>query len=236
MSNEILIYDEIGEGWYDEGITGKSIKRQLMNLEGDITVRINSLGGDVFEAAAIYNLLKEYEGKVIVKIDSIAASAASVIAMAGDEVIVPSNAMIMIHNPWTFAYGESKDFLKTAERLDKIKETIANVYIENTGISKNEIHEMMDEETWLTSEEAVAFGFASKEETETEPLNVKNTFRLKNFKNCPKRLFDNQNQNSVKKDVEKKKAEEEKKQEIEIENNKKILVSKKQELDLLEII
>ena len=238
MDNEIFIYDQIGENWYGDGITGKSIKRELRNLEGDITVRINSLGGDVFEAAAIFNLLKEHDGKITVKIDSIAASAASVIAMAGDEVIIPTNAMIMIHNPWSVAFGESKDFIKQADLLDKIKETIANVYIEKTGISKNEIHEMMDDETWLTSEEAIIFGFATKEDKEAKPLNVNNAFRLKNFKNCPNNFFQSQTQNLSKKDEEKKKAEEAKNKEIEIEieNNKKILESKLQELDLLEII
>lgn len=231
--SEIFIYDQIGENWYGEGVTAKSIKRQLRNLEGEITIRVNSLGGDVFEAAAIYNLLKEYEGNVVVKIDSIAASAASVIAMAGDEIIVPSNAMIMIHNPWSVAFGEAKDFIKKAELLDKIKETIANVYIEKTGASRNEINEMMDDETWLTSEEAVAFGFATKEQKEQAPSNVSNAFQLKNFKNCPKEFFEAQMKNYSKEDSKKVDFI---KQENKSENLKRKSNSIKQKLKLFEII
>ncbi|PCJ18011.1 MAG: hypothetical protein COB02_11825 [Candidatus Cloacimonadota bacterium] len=233
MKNEIFIYDSIGEGWYDEGITGKTIKRQLDKMQGDITVRINSLGGDVFEAAAIYNLLKEHDGKVTIKIDSIAASAASVIAMAGDEIIIPLNAMIMIHNPWTFAYGESADFLKTAERLDKIRQTIANVYVEKSNASEKEIFEMMDEETWMTSEEAITFGFATKEEAE-KPFKVENksSFNFKNFKNYPKQLVENQKRSDSKviDDLKNKKEQEQ------IKNNKKKIQLEEYKLNLMEII
>lgn len=126
----------------------------------NITVWIDSWGGDVFGAAGIYNALKEHKGKVTVKVDGKAVSAASVIAMAGDEVLMSPASILMIHNPWTMAVGEAKDMRHKADVLDEVKETIVNVYQSKTGLSRNKISRMMDEETWMSARKAMAEGFA----------------------------------------------------------------------------
>lgn len=162
---ELTIYDDIGADFWGDGITAKSINRELSEISGDLTIRINSYGGDVFEGHAIYNLIKNYEWKTTVIVDGIAASAASVIAMAGDVVEMPLNSTLMIHDPWTFAVGNSQDMKKTAETLDTIKQTIVNVYKDKTGIDDNQISDMMTEETWLTADKAEEMGFAVKNES-----------------------------------------------------------------------
>ncbi|MCP5004521.1 MAG: Clp protease ClpP [Planctomycetes bacterium] len=169
---ELKIYDDIGADFFGDGVTAKNIDAQLAEMSGDLTVRINSYGGDVFEGHAIYNLIKGYEGKTTVIIDGIAASAASVIAMAGDEVVMPINGMLMIHDPWTFAMGDSKEMTKTAEVLDQIKQTIVNVYEEKTNIDSDEIAVMMSEETWLDADQANELGFAIKSKENSEPVQM----------------------------------------------------------------
>lgn len=161
---ELTIYEDIGPDFWGEGITAKSVKAQLDTFSGDLDIRINSYGGDVFEGHAIYNLIKNYEGKKTVFIDGIAASAASIIAMAGDEVIMPINAMLMLHDPWTFAIGNSADMYKSGEVLDQIKKTIVAVYVDKTEIGEDEISAMMTEETWLDADQAAEKGFAVKSE------------------------------------------------------------------------
>lgn len=156
--NEILIYSDIGESWWGESITAATIKSQL---QGDVTVRLNSPGGDVFEGFAIYNLLKQHDGKVTIHVDGLAASAASIIAMAGDEVHMPAASMMMIHDPWTMAVGGVDDMLKTAELLEKVKDAIIPAYTERTGLDADEISTMMTAETWMTGAEAAAKGFAT---------------------------------------------------------------------------
>ena len=116
------------ETWYEDSVTPKLFKQELEADEGDISVWINSPGGDVFAASQIYNMLKNYSGKVTVKIDGLAASAASVIAMAGDEVMMSPVSMLMIHNPATVAIGDSKEMQKAIEMLDEVKESIINAY------------------------------------------------------------------------------------------------------------
>jgi len=135
--------------------------------DGDLELRINSGGGDVFEGQAIYSLLESWKtttgNRVIVYIDGIAASVASVIAMAGSEIHMSSNALMMIHNPWTpAAVGGSDDLRDLANVLDKIRETIVTVYETRSGIDRDAIGLMMDEETWFTAAEAVNFGFADQ--------------------------------------------------------------------------
>ena len=168
---EIKIYEDIGEDWWGDGASAKNISAQLAGMSGDLTVRINSYGGDVFEGHAIYNLIKGYEGKTTTIIDGIAASAASVIAMAGDEVVMPINGMIMIHDPWTFAMGDSRDMTKTAEILDQIKQTIVNVYKDKTGLDDGELSQMMSAETWMDVDQACELGFAIKDEETNAVLN-----------------------------------------------------------------
>lgn len=160
-SAELLLYGVLGEDpWWDD-VGSKRFAEDMKTVRGKpVTVRINSVGGDVFTGSAIYSTLKMHDKKVTVHIDGLAASAASVVAMAGDEVIMPSNAMIMIHNPWSIAIGEAKDFRKRADDMDKIRESMVTTYQEKTGMSREELIEIMDEETWLTATEAKEYGFA----------------------------------------------------------------------------
>ncbi len=150
------------DSWFDDDITPKKFKAELMESNGDISVWINSPGGDVFAASQIYNMLKEYKGKVTVKIDGLAASAASVIAMAGDEVLMSPVAMLMIHNPSTLIWGEEADMIKAKEMLSEVKESIINAYEVRTNLPRNKISKMMDNETWMSSKKAVELGFADK--------------------------------------------------------------------------
>jgi len=150
------------ESWFDDDITPKLFKQELMTEESDITVWINSPGGDVFSAAQIYNMLSEYKGRVTVKIDSLAASAASVIAMAGDEVQMSPVAMLMVHNPMTVAIGDSEEMKKAISMLDEVKESIINAYQRKTGLNRAKISNLMDAETWFNAKKAVELGFADK--------------------------------------------------------------------------
>lgn len=126
----------------------------------DLTVWIDSWGGDVFAGVGIYNALKEHSGKVTVKIDGKAVSAGSVIAMAGDEILMSPGSMMMIHNVWGWAVGEAKDLRHQADVYDEIKEGLINIYQVRTGLSRNKISRMMDEETWMSAKKAVTEGFA----------------------------------------------------------------------------
>ena len=135
-------------------------KDELESGSGDIEVWINSIGGDVMAATQIYNMLKTYNGKVTVKIDSLAASAASVIAMAGDEVLMSPLSLLMIHNPLTIAAGDVSDMQKAIDMLDEVKESIINAYEIKSGLSRAKISHMMDCETWLSAKKAVELGFA----------------------------------------------------------------------------
>lgn len=155
--DEIWIYE-----WFEEPATApNAFKNELNQFKGkDITVWIDSYGGSVFAAAGIYNALKEHDGKITVKIDGKAMSAASVIAMAGDEILMSPVAVMMIHNPLTYAYGNMHDLRKVADVLDTVKESIVNAYVTKTGRSRNKISQMMDDETWMSANVAVKEGFA----------------------------------------------------------------------------
>ena len=150
------------ETWYGDEVTPKLFKDELTASKGDITVWINSPGGDVFSAAQIYNMLMEYEGNVTVKIDGLAASAASVIAMAGTEVHMSPVAMMMIHNPMTVAIGDSKEMQKASEMLGEVKESIINAYEIKTGLSRTKLAHLMDAESWFNAKKALEMGFADK--------------------------------------------------------------------------
>lgn len=147
------------ESWFDDDITPRLFKSELDNNEGDITVWINSPGGDVVAAAQIYNMLIDHKGEVTVKIDGIAASAASVIAMAGTKVLMSPVSMMMIHNPVTLAFGDKSEMKKTISMLDEVKESIINAYEIKTNQSRDKISKMMDEETWMDVNKAIEFGF-----------------------------------------------------------------------------
>ena len=148
------------EGWFDDDVTPKMFRDELESGTGDIEVWLDSPGGDVLAATQIYNMLKSYNGKVTVKIDSLAASAASVIAMAGDEVLMSPLSLIMIHNPLTIAAGDVSDMQKAIDMLEEVKESILNAYELKSGLSRTKISHLMDCETWLNAKKAVELGFA----------------------------------------------------------------------------
>lgn len=148
------------ETWYGDEVTPALFQKELDAGTGDITVWINSPGGDVFAAARIYNMLMEYKGDVRVKVDALAASAASVIAMAGTEVLMSPVGMMMIHNPMTIAIGDSKEMQRAGEMLDEVKESIMNAYEIKTGMSRARISHLMDAESWFNAGKAVELGFA----------------------------------------------------------------------------
>jgi ATP-dependent Clp protease protease subunit len=150
------------ESWWGDEVTPKMFKDELLSGSGDITVWINSPGGDVFSAAQIYNMLMDYAGQVTVKIDGLAASAASVIAMAGGEVYMSPVSMMMLHNPATVAWGDSEEMLRAKKMLDEVKESILNAYELKTSQPRTKLARMMDEESWMNANKAVELGFADK--------------------------------------------------------------------------
>lgn len=150
------------ESWFDDDVTPALFKAELESGGGDVTVWINSPGGDCVAAAQIYNMLCDYKGKVTVKIDGIAASAASVIAMSGDVVQMSPVGMLMIHNPSTISWGDHKEMQKAIEMLDECKESIINAYERKTGLSRNRISKLMDEETWMNANKALELGFVDE--------------------------------------------------------------------------
>ena len=150
------------ETWFDDNVTPKLFKQELYSGEGDITVWINSPGGCVFAASQIYNMLMDYKGNVTVKIDGIAASAASVIAMAGTDVFLSPVSMMMIHNPMTIAFGDTIEMKKAIDMLNEVKESIINAYELKTGLSRTKISHLMDQESWFNAKKAVELGFADK--------------------------------------------------------------------------
>ena len=147
--------------WGDE-VTPKAFRDELYEDEGDVSVWINSPGGSVFAAAEIYTMLRDYPGKVTVRIASIAASAASVVAMAGDRVLMSPTALLMVHDPMTVAMGNAADMEKAISTLNEVKESIVNAYQEKTGLSRNKISKLMSDETWLNARKAVELGFADE--------------------------------------------------------------------------
>jgi len=148
------------ESWFEDDVTPKLFREQLNAGTGDIVIFINSPGGDCVAASQIYTMLIEYKGNVTVKIDGIAASAASVIAMAGTEVLMAPTSLLMLHNPLTVAIGDSEEMQKAIAMLDEVKESIINAYALKTGLSRLKISNFMDAETWLNAQKAIELGFA----------------------------------------------------------------------------
>ena len=160
--NTIGIYDPIGyDYWDDSGVTAKRISAALRSLDGaDVVVNINSPGGDVFEGLAIYNLLREYKGHVTVRVLGVAASAASFIAMAADEIQIARAGFFMIHNAWTGLWGDRNYLRETADFLEQIDDTIADIYHVRSGLSMDELKADMDKERWINGRDAIDSGFA----------------------------------------------------------------------------
>ena len=150
------------ESWLDDDITPKMFRDELEQCKGDITVFICSPGGDCFAASEIYTALKEHKGKVTVKINGIAASAASVVAMAGDMVEMSPTSLIMAHNPSMMLYGEASELEKGIEFLNEVKESIINAYQLKTGLSRSKISHLMDAETWMNANAAHDLGFCDR--------------------------------------------------------------------------
>lgn len=191
---ELRIYGDIGSSfWSEDSVTAARFAKDLEAVKGrKLNIRINSLGGSVFDGVAIYNLLKAHNAEKVVYIDGIAASIASVIAMAGDKVVMPANTMIMIHDPWTFAAGNASELRKNAEVLDKIKTAIVSSYTTKTGMSAQDVSDLMGVDTWMNADEALAWGFADEvtEEANAEDMDsilfaADDAGTLSNFKNLP---------------------------------------------------
>ncbi len=148
------------ETWFDDAVTPAAFRDELNAGSGNVLIRINSPGGDCVAAARIYEMMREYkDGKVTVLIDGMAASAASVIAMAGEEVLMTPVSLMMIHNPWSFAAGNAEEMRQAAEMLDEVAESIVNAYELKTGLSRSKLRELMDNETWMSAGKAMALGF-----------------------------------------------------------------------------
>lgn len=162
-ANSISIFDVIGSDYWGEGVTASRIAAALRSIGGEaVTVNINSPGGDMFEGLAIYNLLREYEGKVTVKVLGLAASAASIIAMAGDEIQIGRGAFLMIHNCWVYAMGNRHDLAQIAADMEPFDKAMADIYADRTGLSMDDVSAMMDGETYIGGSDAVEKGFAHR--------------------------------------------------------------------------
>ncbi|MDD4794976.1 MAG: Clp protease ClpP [Bacilli bacterium] len=164
QSIDLYIYgDIVSYAWWEDDVDANTIKNQIKDLEVEsINVHINSYGGDVFTGIAIYNMLRSHKAKINVYIDSCACSIASVIAMAGDKIYMPKNTLMMIHNCWTWAVGNSKELRKTADDMDTIMNASIESYLAKVNIDREKLVELLDTETWLTAEECVEMGFADE--------------------------------------------------------------------------
>lgn len=190
-SLEIFVYDDIGDDWWGDGISARSISQLLKQHSGLelITLRVNSLGGSAFDGDAIYNQLRRHKARVEVDVDGVAASAASVVVMAGDEIRMAENAMLMIHEAWGTTRGPASDHRTTADLLEKVNMGAAKVYARRSGKTEDEMLEKMAAETWFTAAEAVEIGLADKV-TEAKQIESKwDPKMLARFKNAPASLM-----------------------------------------------
>ena len=164
QSERVLeLYGQIAsESWFDDDVTPEMFRSELFSGTGRVVIWINSPGGDCIAASQIYSMLMDYKDDVIVKIDGIAASAASVIAMAGTKVLMAPTALMMIHNPATGAFGDHSDMQQAIEMLNEVKESIINAYEIRTGISRSKLAHMMDDTTWMNARKAIELGFADE--------------------------------------------------------------------------
>ena len=182
---DVYIFDEIGT----YGVTAQEFINDIKDLKDlPLNLRINSLGGDVFDGMAMYNVIKRREAKTTVYIEGIAASIATIIALGADEVVMAENSLFMIHNAWGGTMGEAKDMRKTAETLDKISGELTDIYRKKTGLSYDVLSEMMDEETWLNAEEAFELGFV---DTISDSIKVAAKYDVSKFKNITQEQIQN---------------------------------------------
>lgn len=174
---EMYIYSSIGESWWEDTVSAKSVLKAIDSMPASCTqlnVYVNSPGGDVFDAVAIYNLLKRVEANITMHVDGLAASAASLIVMAGDEIVMGINAMMMIHDPWSFALGNSAEMRKVADTLDTIRGTIVDTYVARTKQSWDKVSQMMLDETWINAEDCKTMGFCDSISSDVVEENVEN--------------------------------------------------------------
>ena len=198
-SADVYIFDEIGTF----GLTAQSFIEEIKSYKDTpMSLHINCVGGDVFEGMAIYNVLKKRTAKTTVYIEGIAASMGSVIALAGDEVVMAENSLFMIHNAWGGAMGEATEIRKTAALLDKISGEIADIYTKKTNLPYNRVKEMMDEETWLSADEAFNLGFI---DSISDAIKVAAKYDVSKFKN----ITDKEIQNKLSVNLKSKKMTEE---------------------------
>lgn len=184
---DINVFGNIGKCWWDEDSTSaEDFAKQLKDAGGeDVTIHINSVGGNVFDANTMAETIRNYKGRTTASIEGLAASAASYFALTADEVVIGPSALFMIHNPYTYASGEAKDMRKTADMLDKLRGTISDQYVKKTGMCASEVEALMDEETWFTAEEAVERGFADRM-SDAEPVAAcVDEEMLAKFRNAP---------------------------------------------------
>lgn len=182
----------VSDEWYESDTSAAGFRDSLKQL-GDvdtINLHINSPGGSVFEGIAIYNMLKNNPAQINVYVDALAASIASVIAMSGDNIFMPSNSMLMIHNPWTMAMGNANDLRKQADDLDRIGELSVTTYLDKSGgnLDADTLHQLMDDETWLTAQEAVDYGLATEVINANHMAACADPGFLKQFRNVPTQL------------------------------------------------
>ena len=184
-SADVYIFDEIGT----YGVTAQEFITDIKDLKNTpINLRINSLGGDVFDGMAMYNVIKRREAKTTVYIEGIAASIATIIALGADEVVMAENSLFMIHNAWGGSMGEAKDMRKTADTLDKITGELTDIYIKKTGLPYDSLADMMDEETWLNAQEAFNYGFI---DTISDSIKVAAKYDVSKFKNITQEEIQN---------------------------------------------
>ncbi len=172
---EIILYGGIGQDWWGDGsmISAKAFSDELKNLDKSVTeidVRMNSGGGDVFDGLTIYNRLKQHSAKVTVYIDGLAASIASIIALAGDEIIIGEGALYMVHLPWTFAMGNRMELDNTVSRLMDVEEQMISIYSKKSGLDRAEVKALMEAETWLDADQALEKGFVTSKMDESLPI------------------------------------------------------------------
>lgn len=170
LNTDLIIHGDITSiKWEDSDVGSFDIANDLANVTTPkLTVRINSYGGEVSQGLGIYNLLKSFKGEVITINDGFACSAASVIFLAGKQRIMPKSSLLMIHNAWSYAAGDAKEMRKVADFLDKVTQPSIEIYLQSSNLSEKEIRKMLDEETWISADEALEYGFATKI-TDVEP-------------------------------------------------------------------
>lgn len=169
---EIEMYGEISRWDISARYVKEFIKNEIDEKVNEIDIYLMSPGGDVFEGIAIYNMIKRLDQKVRVHVDGLAASIASVIMLAGDEIVMGEGSQVMIHKPWTFALGNSSDLQETIDRLDRVENELVKIYENRTGLSRAEIENMIAAETWFNDEEAVEFGFADSKVENKAHFNI----------------------------------------------------------------